>query len=63
MRVCLLEYLERDGGVLDGDDHPAMVQVKDVMLLLENLEKGATQNAQGFHFQSVKSFRREYKSC
>lgn len=37
LSAFLLEYLERDGGVFDGDDHPAVVQVKDVMLLLENL--------------------------
>lgn len=35
--VFLLEYLEGDGGVLDGYDHPAVVKVKDVMLLLKNL--------------------------
>lgn len=35
--VFLLEYLEGDGGVLDGYDDPAVVKVKDVMLLLKNL--------------------------
>lgn len=37
LAMFLLEYLEGDGGVLDGDNHPAVVEVKDVMLLLENL--------------------------
>lgn len=35
--VFLLEYLEGDGGVLDGYNDPAVVKVKDVMLLLKNL--------------------------
>lgn len=39
LAMFLLEYLEGDGGVLDGDDHPAVVQVKDVMLLFKNLPK------------------------
>lgn len=61
LAAFLLEYLEGDGGVLDGDDHPAVVQVKDVMLLLKNLSKEATQNGQGCHFQSGEKFCRESK--
>lgn len=36
----LLEDLEGDGGVLDGHDHAAVVQVQDVMLLFKNLKIG-----------------------
>lgn len=61
LAAFLLEYLEGDGGVLDGDDHPAVVQVKDVMLLLKNLSKEATQNGQGCHFQSGEKFCPESK--
>lgn len=39
----LLEYLEGDGGVLDGHDDPAVVQVQNVMLLLKNLPTGGHQ--------------------
>lgn len=37
----LLEYLEGDGGVLDGYDDAAVVQVEDVMLLLKHLQTGS----------------------
>lgn len=37
----LLEYLKGDGGVLDGHDDAAVVQVEDVMLLLKHLETGS----------------------
>lgn len=52
MAIFLLEYLEGDGGVLDGDDHPAVVQVKDVMLLLKNLPGQPDRMGQGCHFQT-----------
>lgn len=35
--LTLLEDLQGDGGVLDGHDDTAMVQVEDVVLLLEDL--------------------------
>lgn len=35
----LLEDLQGDGGVLDGHDHTAVVQVEDVVLLLEYLRE------------------------
>ena len=35
----LLEDLQGDGGVLDGHDHAAVVQVEDVVLLLEHLQQ------------------------
>lgn len=38
--AVLLEYLEGDGGVLDGHNDPAVVQVQNVMLLLKNLQTG-----------------------
>lgn len=37
--IYLLEYFEGNRGVLDGNYYPAMVQVQDVMLLLENLKR------------------------
>jgi len=36
--VILLEYLEGNGGVLDGNNDPTVVKVQDVMLLLKNLK-------------------------
>ena len=36
-RWSLLEYLQGDGGVLDGHDNPAVVQVQDMMFLLKHL--------------------------
>lgn len=45
--LFLLEYLEGDGGVLDGDNHPAVVQVKDVMLLLKNLQRKPNTTVKG----------------
>lgn len=36
--VILLEYLEGNRGVLNGNDDPTVVQVQDVVLLLENLQ-------------------------
>ena len=46
----LLEDLQGDGGVLDGHNHAAVVQVEDVMLLLEYLREtrgGALRAAPG----------------
>lgn len=43
LTAVLLEYLEGDGGVLDGHDDPAVVQVQNVMLLLKNLPTGGQQ--------------------
>lgn len=37
--VILLEYLERNRGVLNSNNDPSMVQVQDVMLLLKDLSK------------------------
>lgn len=37
--VILLEYFEGNRSVLDGNNDPAVIQVQDVMLLLENLQK------------------------
>ena len=37
--MFLLEYLEGNRSVLDGNNDPTMIQVQDVMLLLENLQK------------------------
>lgn len=36
--VTSLEDLQGDGGVLDGHDHTAVVQVEDVVFLLEHLQ-------------------------
>ena len=36
----LLEYLERNGGVLYGNNDPTMVQIQDMMFLFENLKEG-----------------------
>lgn len=52
--VFLLEYLEGDGGVLDGYDDSAVVKVKDVMLLLKNLVWSNTKVSR-VPFQTVKS--------
>lgn len=38
LTVILLEYLEGNRGVLNGNDDPTVVQVQDVVLLLENLQ-------------------------
>lgn len=56
LAAFLLEYLEGDGGVLDGDDHPAVVQVKDVMLLLKNLQKKPHRTVKGATSRVGKSF-------
>lgn len=42
--AILLEYLEGNRGVFDGNNDPTMVQVQDVMLLLKNLERGNMKN-------------------
>ena len=39
--TALLEDFQGDGGVLDGHDHTAVVQVEDVMFLLKYLQKTA----------------------
>lgn len=39
----LLEDLQGDGGVLDGHDDAAVVQVEDVVLLLEHLQGSRCQ--------------------
>lgn len=38
--MALLEDLQGDGGVLDSCDHAAVVQVEDVVLFLEHLQRG-----------------------
>ena len=43
----LLEDLEGDGGVLDGYDDPAMVQIQNMVLLLKHLDTGRKETHTG----------------
>lgn len=43
----LLEGLQGDGGVLDGHNHAAMVQIQDVVLLLEHLQGSGRHPEEG----------------